>query len=722
MYVQSYNSPSLQDLNDHHHIDRFKMAPTSDNSTGVTQLPYQLLLDNIFPLLDVQTLIGLRSISRAFKEAVDDDVVWRRRIRFDFRFPLQSSARTTGWKAVYRGLANPELYTWGETSHHRLGIEIRKRQSNEDEMEALEASDFNLIRRSGSAPFPIPIKWKNANLYDSFAVVTERTSYEFERPPNMNFYQGMPLKRILPNGRIFQHSIDAGVPVEIHAGGWCFFMMTNLGQIITWGSSTGNRESSGTEDTFSRPTLLDLNGRRATSLSVGRQHAVAQMDDGRIYEWSQRWDRPAMHLQSSITSEIQTREQLQITQVEAGWNFSAALVNDEKEDGVSHILLWESGWTYNLQSTMWFERATQENANSSIIEPTWQVDVPTVLLPIPNKRFSRIAAGDTFIIALSEDNLVYYFAIPEIRSGMRSQSDTPQTSADRLRKEIDRQSCQWELLSSFCEDIRQAGLESKGGENVWDRPALKHLISSNIRITHISAQFKNFAVYAPDAGRGGKDTDVQSGKGMGIVLLGSNDAHLRPKIIPELQGIGVIKVVHGDWHSGALLLDGSVRTWGSQSNGALGTWDSIPTVQGAQSVLSASQPAPTFLFSNLAGIATGIFGQTIQAREQAQIRLQIEQAEMQSQRQEQEGRDDGKRQGKSVSRMVKAEKDRYLLRNLPDEQPDPKIVRFGFPKLGEVRNGKSVEDTDSMETKYAFDIAFAGWHSGALAVDRSLIF
>ncbi|PWN34257.1 RCC1/BLIP-II [Meira miltonrushii] len=688
---------------------------------GASQLPYQLVLDTILPLLDIQTLIRLRAVSHAFKEAVDDNVVWRRRIRSDFRFPLQSSARTTGWKTIYRGLANPELYTWGEESHYRLGVEIRKRQPNQDESEALEGSDFNLIKRYRSAPFPLSIKWRNADLYDSNARVTECHQFDSERPPNFEIRQGIPLRRILPNGRESKHSIDVGVPVEIHAGGWSFFLMTNKGQIITWGSSTGNGDSSGTEEMFQKPTLLDLNGRQATSLSVGRQHAVAQMDDGSIFEWSNRWDRPAVHFQSSILKEIQTKEELHIDQVEAGWNFSAALVNSDHGEGVGNVLIWESRWTYDLQRAMWYERAIQEGADSSTIEPTWQVAVPTVLLPVPPKRFTRIAAGDRFIIALSDDGLVYYLEIPEIRQDLRTQaSDTPQASADRLRKELDRRYTQWKKLSSFCENVRQAGQESEDGENVWDRPGLNHLLSSNVRITHISAQFKNFAVYAPEAGKEGRDVDVQSGKGLGIVLLGSNDAHLRPKIIPELQGVGVIKIVQGDWHSGALLLDGSVRTWGSQSNGALGTWDSIPTVEGAQSVFSAPQPPTNDFFSNMGGLVTGIFRPAMQARQQAHIRMQQEQAEAQSKQQSGEHQ-----QGESSSRsnnMVKAEKDRYLLRNLPDQQPEPKAVRFGFPKVGEMRNGKRIEESDSMETKYAFDIAFAGWHSGALAVDRALIF
>lgn len=72
-------------------------------------------------------------------------------------------------------------------------------------------------------------------------------------------------------------------------------------------------------------------------------------------------------------------------------------------------------------------------------------------------------------------------------------------------------------------------------------------------------------------------------------------------------------------------------------------------------------------------------------------------------------------------RMIDIEKERYRLRALPESVENPLPVRFGFPKLDEDYEGRKVEANDKRETKYVFDIAFAGWHSGALAIDRSLL-
>lgn len=61
----------------------------------------------------------------------------------------------------------------------------------------------------------------------------------------------------------------------------------------------------------------------------------------------------------------------------------------------------------------------------------------------------------------------------------------------------------------------------------------------------------------------------------------------------------------------------------------------------------------------------------------------------------------------------------------PTRQPTP--VCFGFrglevgsssPDLG---GSGAVDAQRGVETKFVFDLAFAGWHSGALAIDKSLL-
>lgn len=66
----------------------------------------------------------------------------------------------------------------------------------------------------------------------------------------------------------------------------------------------------------------------------------------------------------------------------------------------------------------------------------------------------------------------------------------------------------------------------------------------------------------------------------------------------------------------------------------------------------------------------------------------------------------------SADRMVKAEKDRFLIRRLPNEIEKPQLVRFGFPQVGERRMGRQIGLEDDEETKYVFDVAFAGTFAG----------
>jgi SCF-associated factor 1 len=57
-----------------------------------------------------------------------------------------------------------------------------------------------------------------------------------------------------------------------------------------------------------------------------------------------------------------------------------------------------------------------------------------------------------------------------------------------------------------------------------------------------------------------------------IVLMGQNDASptTNPKVIPSLQNRGVISVVLGDYHFGALLENGKLLTWGASGSTGLG--------------------------------------------------------------------------------------------------------------------------------------------------------
>ena len=90
------------------------------------ELPVELFLDNLLPFVPVPDLLRLTccnkvSITISLLEVVlpsfnnpqlfaalcTDDMLWKRKISEDFNFFGQGTARTSGWKFIYRGLFNP---------------------------------------------------------------------------------------------------------------------------------------------------------------------------------------------------------------------------------------------------------------------------------------------------------------------------------------------------------------------------------------------------------------------------------------------------------------------------------------------------------------------------------------------------------------------------------------------------------------------------------------
>lgn len=91
-------------------------------SPSLTDLPVDILLDNLLPSVPVNDLLNLSSTNRFFSILGSDDTFWKRKLEEDFNFTDPSTARTSGWKVIYKGLSHPKIFTWGETSHGRLGL------------------------------------------------------------------------------------------------------------------------------------------------------------------------------------------------------------------------------------------------------------------------------------------------------------------------------------------------------------------------------------------------------------------------------------------------------------------------------------------------------------------------------------------------------------------------------------------------------------------------
>ena len=80
---------------------------------NLQELPVEVLLDNILPVLPIRDVLALGEVDRRFHDVVDDETFWKRRCDVDFNFSGARTARTSGWKRIYKGLSNPKVYAWG---------------------------------------------------------------------------------------------------------------------------------------------------------------------------------------------------------------------------------------------------------------------------------------------------------------------------------------------------------------------------------------------------------------------------------------------------------------------------------------------------------------------------------------------------------------------------------------------------------------------------------
>ncbi|OAX43974.1 RCC1/BLIP-II protein [Rhizopogon vinicolor AM-OR11-026] len=88
----------------------------------LSDLPVEVILDNLLPWLATPDLIHLGKTNRFFARLCNDDTFWKRKLQEDFNFTDEKTARITGWKQIYRGLSNPKTFVWGEVSRGRLGL------------------------------------------------------------------------------------------------------------------------------------------------------------------------------------------------------------------------------------------------------------------------------------------------------------------------------------------------------------------------------------------------------------------------------------------------------------------------------------------------------------------------------------------------------------------------------------------------------------------------
>lgn len=472
---------------------------------------------------------------------------------------------------------------------------------------------------------------------------------------------------------------EHGAVVEIVAGGWSFHARTGEGKVYGWGTMDG--------DTFAGPNTRPRDPARRLStptmmeglppiqsIKGGRCHNVALTNDGSFLEWK-AWGT-VWWLQGLPW---QTGE---VKQLEAGWSFSAVLT--EKGE----IWVWYSDWSR--------EAFVREYYREHRVDAQWHGNPPNFgdekvlsihvspLQPpsIGEVKVVQIAAGEDFVIALTEDGQIFRLGLqlgPPSRQdfdlarqafglGPDFDADTltnlmPAVHRSRMARYLTT-TAQWEHLPAFSSPQSLPGFDSS-----WSGAGKVG------KISHISAHFRRFVVFLsielPSEEEGGE------GKNDTLVLMGSQNGD-KPELIPELQARGVIKVTMGDYHYGALTQDGEILTWGSFSKGALGNWPPPWTANDSQPVEEVEEE----------GSGSGWLGNLIplprvfRGGSRVQPRIGRAGAQLQVQARAQEGRSQA-------------------------DVPKPTKIQIRPNKNGGEGEGKP----------FAFDIAFAGWHSSALVME-----
>ncbi|EIW85613.1 RCC1 BLIP-II [Coniophora puteana RWD-64-598 SS2] len=87
----------------------------------ITEVPVELILDYIPRLLPLPDFVHLALTSKFFASLLDDELLWKQFLEWDYNFSDERTARVRGWKFLYKGMHRPKIFLWGESANCRLG-------------------------------------------------------------------------------------------------------------------------------------------------------------------------------------------------------------------------------------------------------------------------------------------------------------------------------------------------------------------------------------------------------------------------------------------------------------------------------------------------------------------------------------------------------------------------------------------------------------------------
>ncbi|GAA5849559.1 hypothetical protein JCM8547_000497 [Rhodosporidiobolus lusitaniae] len=459
-------------------------------------------------------------------------------------------------------------------------------------------------------------------------------------------------------------------PVALVAGGWSCHALTAEGKVISWGTLDaeqfgGDAAPLSFPGRILRPMVLPQSDEigEVVQLEAGRRHLLLLTKAGKVFELHSfgravevrdeagRWGTAA-----------EGRDGKAVKAVQAGWDYSAVLTKS------GEVYVWWQPGSGPLG------RAAAEAGENDLTTPSEQgvafpLDIDT-LRPShpsspasPDDKIEVIACGDNFLIALTSSSQLYHLDLSPVFEPHRPLAgqgarDNPEDSPRRGRASVAR------LEAAFLD-----------GRRTWKRMS-RFCDSEEIEKLD--------------------DSVPSSSNPTGsIVLLGDRDWNEQksPQVIPELQGLGVIKIAHGDYHNLALTSNGRLYSWGAFSAGALGLGH--PRLTNTPLSAPISSPPPSSAAQPPAPTPLPRPVDPNRPPAQGFSRPQVQP--------QPPGLFPGFMQPRAAARVPPP----------PERVDKPTRVRFH----GEAADAQEGGQEQQNKGKFVYAIAAAGWHSGCLAVD-----
>jgi len=352
-----------------------------------------------------------------------------------------------------------------------------------------------------------------------------------------------PVELKIPGSRI----------VSLVAGGMSFNALDANGSMYVWGALNGEGPALNGEGfavkykRASVPHKLIMPNPIRT-ISCGRLHTMVLDSKNLVWtfaSWGRpfRLDSPMLDCSSPETTPLQA---------ESGWSFCAVLTQSNDV-----LVFWPSSGEVGGRLTEENDIMDERGDRHAYATPDHTIPcVPLALRanplripPIP--RLPELnGTGLSQEERSNETVLVKIAAFDNALIGLTNKGHVLKFG-DLSNEHSFNMSTRWEYLENFSELSKVAAHPAFHSNTGLEAP-------SSLRITHITAHFETFVAYSTGSSS--------------IILMGDVDTRgdSQPKIKPELQNRSVISTVLGDYHSGALTIDGQLLTWGQYSHGALG--------------------------------------------------------------------------------------------------------------------------------------------------------